>query len=380
MTSYAVILQIYNLTQSSLAVGAAGLFTALPSILFVLIGGTIGDAVDRRKIVLFATTGQMLVAGVFATQAFLGIGQVWLLYGLLVVQALLSSFNAPARETFMPRLLPQEQIRAGATLNMAFMRFSGIAGPIIAGLVAAQWGMSICYLVDMLTYAVVLYVVFRLPPMPPEGGSARLSPRAIGEGLRFIIGNRFVSGAFLSDLSVTVLGTPTALFPALNATYFGGSPQTLGLLMGAPAVGGLLGSILSGPLGRLTREGRAVLISSLLWAGAIIGLGLSSSLWLALALLLIAGAADTILVILIATIVRHNTPDQYLGRVSSVEYLIGAGGPQLGDFRAGVFGTIFPPGVGIIIGGLSAAAGAVWVSRANPAFRKYAVERIDFEE
>lgn len=377
MTSFAVILQIYLLTHSSLAVGAAGLCSALPSILFVLIGGTIGDSVDRRKIVLLATSGQTLVSGIFVAQAFYGHGYLWLLYTLLVVQALLTSFNAPARRTFMPRLLPKEQLRAGATLNMVFMRFSGVFGPVVAGLLGALWGLKVCYVVDVLSYGAALYGVARLPAMPPEGtGKKGPTIRAIGEGLRFIFSNKFVAGAFLADLSVTVLGTPTALFPAVNAVHFGGNAQTLGLLMGAPAAGGLIGSLLSGPLKRVTREGRAILVCSLIWAASIVGVGYGNYLWIVLFFLLIAGAADTILVVLNTTIVQVNTPDRYRGRVSAVEYLVGTGGPKLGDFRAGVIGSFFPPEVGIIIGGISAAFGASLVSTLMPTFRRYVTPKM----
>ncbi len=150
--------------------------------------------------------------------------------------------------------------------------------------------------------------------------------------------------------------------------------------MGAPAAGGLIGSILSGPLRHITREGRAVLMCSLVWAGSIVGFGLSlsTSLWIALIFLLIAGAADTTLVVMNTTIVQVNTPDQYRARVNAVEHLLGFGGPQLGDFRAGVVGSMFSPGTGIIIGGLSAAIGATLVSLMMPAFRHYSVAKVEF--
>jgi MFS family permease len=371
MTTFAVTLQLYVLTHSSLAVGAAGLFSGLPAMAFVLLGGSIGDSVDRRKLVLMGTSGQTVVSALFAMQAFAGLRQVWLLYSLLVVQSLLTAINSRARRTFLPRLLPREQIQAGAALNTAFMRFSEVVGPSLAGLLASTWGLKTCYVVDTVSFAAALYGVARLPAMPPEGGLSRPTMKSIGDGLRFIGHNPVVLGAFLADLSVTVLGTVTALLPALNATRFGGRPETLGLLMGATGVGGLIALAFSGPIRHLSREGRAILIVCLLWGGCITAVGCTRTLWPALLCLLIAGAADTMLVVLRTTLVQVNTPDRYRGRVSGVDYVVGVGGPQLGNVRAGLVGTVFPPGVAMVISGFSSIIATALLTLTIPAFMRY---------
>lgn len=126
MAAYAVMYQIYSITQSSLAVGAAGLFIAIPSLLFVLFAGSLGDSFDRRKLVLSTTIGQIALASIYFIQSSLQNEQVWILYGLLAMQSLLTSINAPARATFMPRLLPKNQFRSAAVLNMVFMTFCGV--------------------------------------------------------------------------------------------------------------------------------------------------------------------------------------------------------------------------------------------------------------
>lgn len=180
MTTFAVMLQLFNLTHNSLAVGAAGLCSALPAMLFVLLGGSIGDAVDRRKLVLFGTAGQMMVSVLFALQAFAGLRIPAVLYGLLVLQSLLTTINAPARRAFLPRLLPKNQIRAGATLNMVGMRFGEMAGPALAGVIASVWGLKACYTMDAVSFVAALYGVGSLPAMPPEGGGGAPNPSGCG--------------------------------------------------------------------------------------------------------------------------------------------------------------------------------------------------------
>ena len=157
MTSFALVLKTYELTRSSIAVGAIGLAQAIPSLVVGLLGGSLADAVDRRRLVL-ATSGCLIVIS-------------------------------------------------------------------------------------------------------------------------------------------AVFGLPVALFPALNAERFGGSPQTLGLLSTALAAGGLLGSVLSGPAGRVPAKARAMLVTVVIWGAAITGFGFAHLFWLALLLLVLAGAADATTVI-----------------------------------------------------------------------------------
>lgn len=376
MATYAVMFQIYSITQSSLAVGLAGLFVAVPSLLFVLLGGSIGGSYDRRKLVLYATIGQIIVASFYYVQSTLGVNQVWILYLLLIRRSLLTAINGPARATFMPRLLPKEQIRSAATLNMVFMTFCGVLGPITAGIVTTVGSVNINYLINALTYIAALYGVFRLPAMLPKGGSLKPSFAMVADGLKFIFNNKRIKGAFLTDMSVTFLGTSTALFPAIAVLYFGDNPTKLGLLMAAPAFGGFFGSIFSGQLSKVKREGRAVLLLALLYAVSIMSFGLSlhTMFLLPLFFLALSGAADSLMVVINQTIVINSTPDQYRSRVNSVEYLLGFGGPQLGDFRAGAVGTAFSPQSAIIIGGITSTLAVGAVSLFLPSYRKFKVD------
>ena len=121
----------------------------------------------------------------------------------------------------------------------------------------------------------------------------------------------------------------------INAARFGGSPQTLGLLSGGLAAGGLVGSVLSGPAGRVSRKARAMLVTVVIWGAALAVFGLANSLWLALPMVALASAADTTSVIFRGSIVQLVTPDRCRGRVTAVDYVVGAGGPALGNVRAG---------------------------------------------
>lgn len=373
LTMFAVALQVYTRTHSSAAVGVIGLAMFVPAILVGLVGGAVADAVDRRKLVLITSSCLAAVSGLLAVQAFAGLDQVWPLYCLVAAQSLLNAVNGPTRRTFLPRLLPAHRVSAGAALNVFTFHLSMTVGPALAGLIAAAWGLRVCYLIDAISFAAALYGIARLPRMPPQSAGVRPGLRAVGEGLRYIGGNRVIAGAFLADMSATVLGMPTALFPAINAAHFGGAAQTLGLLTAAPAVGGLVGSALSGPVGHVSRPGRAMLIAGAVWGAALAGFGLAPSLWLALGLLVLAGAADVISVVFRTGVVQVVTPDRYRGRVSAAEYVVGAGCPELGNFRAGVIGSLASPAISAVAGGLATILGAAAIGLTVPAFARYRI-------
>ena len=376
MTNFAVPLQVFTLTHSSAAVGAVGLAIAVPAVTLGLLGGTVVDAVDRRKLVLGLTSGAAGVSGLLAAQAFAGLGQLWPLYLLVAVQSVLNSMNAPARRTFLPRLLSVERVPAGAALTMFVMHASVIGGPALAGVITAAWGLKVCYLIDAISFAAALYGVGQLPPMPPQGDTvARPGPRAVAESLRFIRGRPVLTGALLADMSATVLGMPFAVFPAVNAEHFGGAAQTLGLLMAAPSVGGVIGMALSGPVGHVARPGRAMLVCGAVWGAGLAGFGLANQLWLAMLLLAVAGAGDATSVVFRTTMIQTATPDGQRGRVSAAEYVVGAGCPQLGNFRAGMVATATTPALSAVIGGVATILGAAAIGVAIPGFRRYRTVR-----
>jgi MFS family permease len=372
-TMFAVPLQVYDLTRSPFAVGAIGVAQMVPLITIGLLGGSLADAVDKRRLVLVLSTGSAAVSGALAAQAFAGLRLVWLLYALVALQSAFGAINAPVRRTFIPSLVSAERLPAALALNRLSFQIMLTVGPALAGILAAapHLGLRACYLVDALSFAGSLYGIARLPALRPAPGAARPGPRAVAEGVAFIGRSRVLAGAFLADLNATVFGLPVALFPAINAERFGGDPRTLGLFMTAIGVGGLVSAALSGPVGRIRRQGRAMLWAVAIWGAAFAGFAVAPSLSLTLGMLALAGAADTFTVVLRGIIVQVATPDELRGRVTAADYVVGAGGGQLGNLEAGALGSLTSPVISALSGGIVTVAGAVVIGLALPAFTRY---------
>lgn len=372
MTTFAVALQVYTLTHSSAAVGAVGLVSGAAGITVGLLAGGFLDVVDRRRALLATSLAQLATSAGLAAQAFAGGGSLCLVYVLVALQAAFGAVSVPARNTFLPRLLPTERLTAGAALFTLVGRLGGVIGPAVAGVLTAVAGLKFCYLVDALSFVGALYGVAGLPALrAPLGEGSRAGLRAIAEGLRFVRRSSVLTGVLLADISATVLAVPVALFPAVADQRFDGSPELLGLMTTAMAVGGVLGTALSGPVGRVQRQGRAMLCAVAVWGLSIAGFGLAHGVVLTLLALLVADAADVSSVMLRATVVQTATPDAFRGRVSATDYVVGAGVPQLGNFRAGVVASATSPGFSAVSGGLAATAAAGVLALCFPALVRY---------
>jgi len=373
LTWFAVPLQVYDLTRSPFAVGAIGIAQMVPTLTIGMAGGSLADAIDRRKLVLVTGGCLAAVSAALAAQAIAGLRLLWLLYALVAIQSSLAAVNQPARRAILPSLLTRAQLPAGLALDRLSFQVVLTAGPALAGLLATTpvLGLGACYLIDTVSFAAALYGVATLPAQPARPAAARPGPRAVAEGTRYILRSRVLAGAFLADLNATVFGLPAALFPAINAERFGGDPRTLGLFTAAIGVGGLVSAALSGPIRHIARQGRAMLCTVSVWGAAFAGFAVAPGLWLTLGMLALAGAADTFTVVLRGAIVQTATGEEFRGRVTAADYVVGAGGGQLGNLEAGALGSLTSPVISALSGGLATIAGAVLIGLALPAFTRY---------
>ena len=395
MTTFAVSLQVYDLTRSTAAVGGIGLATLIPMLLITVPGGTFADRVDRRRLVLAVNIAQAALSAVLFALTALGGASVWALYALVAIGSALFSVGAPAQLTFMPRLVPRDQWSSAMALQRIVFQVVMVVGPALAGVVTAWTGLRGCYLADVASFAGALWGVGRLPAMPPlrtapggegtaggesaatrEGTGRQAAPRRPGiaatiAGLRFIRRTPVLCGAFLADVNATFFALPTSLFPAINAERFGGNPRTLGLFTTAIGVGGLVSAVCAGPLRHASRHGLVMLACVAVWGGGFALFAVAPSLWLTLLALAIAGLADTFTVVVRGIIVQQATPDEFRGRVNAADFLVGAGGGELGSLEAGLVGSLTTPVISALSGGLITIAGVLVIGAALPGFRRY---------
>ncbi|MBM7785130.1 MFS family permease [Tenggerimyces flavus] len=358
LTAVAVPLQIYDMTHSSAYIGLSAVFALVPLVIFGLWGGAIADAVDRRKLMLVTNTGIAVTSLLFFVQAALGLESIWLLFILLAFQQACAGANQPARSASIPRLVPLELLPAANAMGSTVFQGGAIVGPLLAGALIPVVGLSTMYLVDAIALTATLWAVWKLPPIPPLGTAARRAGiREIFHGFAYLVKQKIVLVGFLADIIAMVFGMPRALFPQIATETFGDPASgglAIGFLYAAIPVGALIGGLLSGTFSRIRRHGAAVAVAVGVWGVAMIGFGLSNTLWLAVFFLAIGGAADLVSMVFRGTIMQQAATDEMRGRLQGTHTVVVVGGPRLADMLHGGIGaaagtTIAVSGGGVLV-------------------------------
>ncbi|GAA3717727.1 MFS transporter [Streptomyces tremellae] len=343
VTGVTIPVQIYALSHSSFYVGLAGLAGFVPIVVFGLYGGAIADRVDRRKLYLWSSLVTWAVTLALLLQTLLDLRSVPLILTLVAVQGAGFATSSSTRGAIIPRIVPRELVPAANTLNFTVGNVGQVAGPLVAGvLVDLPHGFAYAYGADALLFTISLYSTFRLPSIKPVGDSARRGLLAVFDGLRFIGGNPVLLMSFGLDIAAMVLAMPRALFPEAAAARFHGG---VGLLYASIAIGSVVGGLCSGWIGRIRRQGVALTCAVTGWAIAITLAGFAHTLWLAVLLLAVAGSADLVSSVYRQTILQTYAPDEMRGRMQGVFTVVVAGGPRLGDLRAGAMAATTSLGI-----------------------------------
>lgn len=384
LTLVAVSLEVYRLTQDSFYVGLLSIFALVPLILGGLLGGSIADAHDRRRVALLASSVLWLTTGCLALQAWLQVGNVWLLYALVAVQSGAQAINQPARSAIIPVLVRKELLPAANALSMMSMGLSMTAGPLLAGVLVATIGFAWTYTIDVASFAFVVWALVKLPAMPPDRVTHRAGLRSVVEGFRFLGTRPNLRMTFVIDLIAMILAQPRALLPAIGALMIGGGEATVGILLAATAVGAFLAGLFSGPLGGVRAQGAAVVWSVMGWGASVAGLGLvvvlagrsggaGMTAWLIPAALCcaLAGIADSVSAVFRTTILQSAAPDHLRGRLQGVFVVVVAGGPRVGDLLAGGATKLLSEGWVLLAGGVLCAVAAWLVARWQSGFLRY---------
>ncbi|CAM01972.1 probable multidrug resistance transporter, MFS superfamily [Saccharopolyspora erythraea NRRL 2338] len=371
LTMVAVNLQVYQLSGSSLQVGLVGFVFGVSLLAGLLAGGVLADRVDRRKVVLGTRAAVVVVFAGLAVNAAVPHPQLWFVYVAAVFAGAINGLGSPALLAVAPALVGPRHLAAAGALTALATQFGAMAGPALAGVIAAGPGLAVCFAVDAGCFLVSVLLLSFLPALPPVGEAGDRHPlRSIAEGVRFVGSNRIVMGLLLVDAWAMVFAMPYALFPELGATHFGGGPSTVGLLYTAPAVGAFAGALSSGWVGRTPRAGAVLIGAVVLWGAAIACVGLAPSLWLALAALAVAGFADTISEVVRRALLHNYTPDHLQGRVSGLWLAQGTTAPSVGNLTTGLFARLVSAPAAPLVGGLVCVVGVVAIALGMPGLRK----------
>jgi MFS family permease len=371
-TLVALPFQLYLLTRSPLLVGLLGAVELGPLVSMSLLGGAIADRMDRRRLLLLTQIGLVATSGALALLPALGRPPVVALY---VLGGLLAGCNAlqnVALSALLPNLIDRPRLPRVLAVTYGLSALSTVMGPGLAGLLIAGVGVQAAYTVDAVSCLAIVGTVLLIAPQPPiTVGEHPKVLASIAEGLRYVRGNRALVGSFAIDLVAMTFGMPRALFAVLAVSVFHAGAAGTGALYAAVPAGATVAALLTGWINHARRLGIIVIWAVAVWGAAVALAGLMRSLWPAVGLLAIAGAADSISAVCRSTINQTVTPDHMRGRMSAAFSLVVSGGPRLGDVESGSVAGAAGVRFSVVSGGLLCMAGVVVIALAFPALRAY---------
>lgn len=361
--------QMYDETRSTLLLGMIGLVQFLPSLLLLLVTGSVADRYNRRVIVglclILSSACAAALLAITVTRSFAPLP----VFGVLLVFGIERAFMAPAVQSLAPNLVPEADLPNAIAWNSTSWQTASIVGPVVGGLL---YGVSatVAYSVALIFLLAATLLTFSIPKPAQRRTDEVRSWSTVLAGFRFISSEKVVLGAITLDLFAVLLGGAIALMPVFARDILVLGPWGLGLLRAAPGVGAILVAVLLAAYPIRHRSGWWMFGGVGLFGAATVLFGLSQSPIISIVALFIMGGADMISVYVRETLIALWTPDEVRGRVNAVNMVFVGASNELGEFRAGTMAHLVGAVPAVIIGGIGTLAVSILWAAGFPKLRQ----------
>jgi MFS family permease len=333
---------IVQLTGSAADLGFNAAFQALPIIIFSLIGGVVADRVDRYRMMVVTGIAQTIPDVILLVLVATGTVQVWHVFVYSLVWGSIKGLNFPARQAFVPGLVPHEAIQSAIALNSILWQGAAVVGPLLAGLALSYWGTASNYYINVGSDVVSLVTLFmiRMPHGPARHPSA--SPwQDVLDGVKYAWNDPVVRTLLIAVAVISFFDRSyTQLMPVFANDVFHVGAQGLGLLLAMPAAGTIVVALFLAGGNNREHRGVEILLASAALGLALVAFAASSTLWLSLVLLVVVGGAATAATALVNTLLLENVSEEMHGRVMAFYMDATQGASYLGALPVGVLAQV----------------------------------------
>ncbi len=372
MQNAAINWQTYEISGSALALGGLGLARLIPIIIFSLWGGVVADTRNRRRVMMVTQSVMMGSAFTLGLVTWLGIVNLWWIYGLGAVNAAAAAFDMPSRQSLTPNLVPREDLTNAVTLGSMVFQIASIVGPGIAGILIGQFGVGIIYWLNGLSFLALLGAIALMKTAtPPKLRQSRAPLQTMLEGMKYVFQERIILSTMLLDFFATFFSGANTLLPIFATDILHVGPEGYGILAAAESAGSVITGLVLSVWGDIRAKGAALLSGIAIYGAATIGFGLSETFALSILFLALVGAGDTLSTILRSAIRQLVTPDELRGRMTSVNMIFFMGGPQLGEMESGAVAALIGAPLAVALGGVATLVLVGITALRVPALRHY---------
>ena len=343
---------LYQLTASPVQLGLNGVFRAVPAIALGLFSGTFVDRYDRRRLLLWTQAVLGLLAFGLGILDQSGKIQPWQIYTLTFVSATVGSLDGPARQALFPSLVPRSALPSAVALNSLLWKGAALLGPSLGGIAISMMGVSGAFYANAASFFVVVIALLMMHTSSLGGEKRRAFFKETQEGLTYIVTQPVILGVMIMEGVSSVFGLDNAMLTIFASDIFRVGAQGFGFLQSARGLGAVVGSTLFIGAGQRPAQGKILFASAVVYGIGFALFGLAPSFVIALLLLAVVGATDTVWGAARGTILQLLTPENFRGRVMSVFQLSNRGLHPLGQTETGLVVPLIGAREATFLGGL----------------------------
>ena len=370
MTATAYLL--YAITASPVLLGLGGLSRAVPLILFSVIGGAVADRIERRRLLFFTQSAQVVTSLVLGVLVASGEVRFWHIYVIGFLNSTLAAFDSPARQAFFPSLVPRAQFQNAVALNSFIPRLSSVVGPAIAGLLIGGVSVASPFFVNAASYFAIIFALLLMRLGPVTGTRVRDSLRASAwGGIQYVRRSDILPLLLFTEASLSIFGHNSALVTIFARDVLHVGPEGLGFLLSAIGVGAIVGTVGLIAVGDVRAKGALMVGGGALYAAAMLAFALSAEFVLSVAILFVVGVADALWGAMRNTIAQLSAADAFRGRVMSLMLVVNRGLTNGSQLETGAIVALAGPPVGAGINALVVAAAVGVAALRSPKLRRF---------
>jgi MFS family permease len=377
--------QVYQIKHDPLYLGLIGLFEAVPAIGLALLSGDVVDRSDPLKVYKNVIRGCFLSAVLLFAVSLPASGiapdaRVPWIYLAAFIAGCARGFSQPAMYSLVPQIIPRESLAVSSAWITAAFQTASVAGPGLGGVLFAWKGELLPYGFDLALFsgAMASAAAIRLKPRPaPSGPPGETAFRRATSGMRFVFGHDILLPALALDMFAVLFGGVEAILPIFAGDILKIGAAGLGLLQASPSIGALIGSALMIRFPVNRRAGRILFVVVTGFGLCIIGFALSTTVWLSLLLLGLAGALDSVSMVIRGAIVQLSSPDHMRGRVAAVNSIFIGTSNEIGAFESGLAAKLLGTVPSVVAGGCLTLATVAGAALYSPKLRDMDLDRID---
>jgi MFS family permease len=364
---------VYHLTSSALLLGVVGFAGQIPTFLLAPFAGVLTDRWNRYRTLIVTQILAMIQALILALLFFMGTIEVWHIIVLSVMLGCINAMDIPVRQSFVVDMVgKKEDLGNAIALNSSMVNGARLLGPSIAGILIAAAGEGTCFLINGLSYLVVIFSLLRMKVNPEKTNKRQKNiVKDLREGISYTFGFAPIKSVILLLGLISIMGMPYAvLMPVFAKEILHGGSHTFGFLMAASGLGALAGAIYLASKKSVLGLEKIIPLSAGVFGAGLIAFALSRYFPLSLVLMVVTGLAMMMQLASSNTILQTIVDDDKRGRVMSFYTMAFIGTAPFGSLMAGELANVLGAPNTLIIGGTLCIAGAIFFAKKLPALKE----------